>query len=261
MFISEIYHSRQGEGVLAGTPSVFLRTSGCNLRCGFCDTPFASWKPAGQHLSVEQMVAAVQAETENVLPPMKPKWEIDLGGHDSKGLNNADLATERPTRHVVITGGEPMLANEMPELCQALSGLGFHLTIETAGTIDQRLPCDLMSISPKLSNSDPTIDRSGPWLAKHQAARHRPQIVRSLIERHEYQLKFVVDQPSDIDEIKLFLGEVHDFDPQRVLLMPQGIELAVLEQREKWLAGVCQEHGFTLCRRLHILWYGNKRAT
>ncbi|MCL4132303.1 UNVERIFIED_CONTAM: hypothetical protein GTU68_039012 [Idotea baltica] len=228
MFISEIYHSRQGEGFLTGTPSVFLRTSGCNLRCGFCDTPFASWNPTGQHQSIEQIVAAVRAQA---------------------------------TKHIVITGGEPMLAKEMPELCEALSESGFHLTLETAGTIDQQLPCDLMSISPKLSNSDPASDRAGSWLAKHQSARHRPEIVRALIERHDYQLKFVVDKPSDIDEIENFLTEVRDFDPQRVLLMPQGTELAQLEQRENWLADACKVRGFTLCRRLHILWYGNKRAT
>jgi 7-carboxy-7-deazaguanine synthase len=261
MFISEIYHSRQGEGFLAGTPSVFLRTSGCNLRCGFCDTPFASWNPEGQHQSVDQIVAAVRAETNKLLPPMDPKWETDLAVGDSAGQAKAPSVVSQATRHVVITGGEPMLAKEMPELCQRLSGSGFHLTIETAGTIDRQLPCDLMSISPKLSNSDPTSERAGPWLAKHQAARHRPEIVRALIERHDYQLKFVVDKPKDIEEIELFLAEVGDFDPQRVLLMPQGTELADLEQRESWLADVCDLQGFTLCRRLHILWYGNKRAT
>ena len=61
MRIAEIYASVQGEGLLTGTPSVFVRTSGCNLRCVFCDTPFASWRPEGDDLSIGQILAQVGA--------------------------------------------------------------------------------------------------------------------------------------------------------------------------------------------------------
>ncbi|MCH2065381.1 MAG: 7-carboxy-7-deazaguanine synthase QueE, partial [Roseibacillus sp.] len=72
MLISEIFYSVQGEGFLAGVPSVFVRTSGCNLRCRWCDTPYASWNPEGEKLPVEKIVAQVR---------------------------------EHPARHVVLTGG------------------------------------------------------------------------------------------------------------------------------------------------------------
>src|SRR6186997_1453110 len=102
MLISEIFHSIQGEGVLVGVPSVFIRTSGCNLRCTWCDTPYASWKPEGAEMGTAEILAKVR---------------------------------EFGARHVVVTGGEPMIAKGMPELLAALRADGRHLTIETAATI------------------------------------------------------------------------------------------------------------------------------
>lgn len=230
MLISEIYQSRQGEGILTGTPSVFVRTSGCNLRCGFCDTPFASWRPEGEQLSIEQIIS-----------------QIHVVAADAK--------------HVVITGGEPMLPREINELCTEISAAGFHITIETAGTIFQKLDCDLMSISPKFSNSDPEASRAGEWLKKHQATRHRPDVALHLMETYSYQLKFVVDVPNDLNEILAYLDLVHPNDKSRVLLMPQGITIDELESRREWLEPICREHGFTFCPRMHIQWYGNKRGT
>ena len=61
MLISEIFYSLQGEGALSGVPSVFVRTSGCNLRCAWCDTPYASWNPEGTTMRVDNIVAAVQS--------------------------------------------------------------------------------------------------------------------------------------------------------------------------------------------------------
>ena len=267
MFISEIYHSLQGEGFLTGTPSVLVRTSGCNLRCGFCDTPFASWNPEGERLSVEEIVAAVQQQTLAPLPPMQPQDPATnhspVGNASFADINlsagaNAQTGT---TRHVILTGGEPMLQREIIELCALLHTADFHITMETAGTIERELACDLMSISPKLSNSDPQASRAGEWLAKHQQERHRPEIVRDLIQRHSYQLKFVVSQPSDLVEILAYLDAVKNFDPERVLLMPEGIKPAELDQREQWLRPLSEKHGFKLCRRLHISWYGNLRRT
>jgi 7-carboxy-7-deazaguanine synthase len=103
MRIAEIYRSLQGEGRLTGTESVFVRFSGCNLRCGFCDTPYASWQPEGDYLSVSEVMAEIERVAED-------------------------------TRHVVITGGEPMLSPELVPLCAELRRHGRHITIETAGT-------------------------------------------------------------------------------------------------------------------------------
>lgn len=244
MLISEIYHSIQGEGLLTGTPSVFVRTSGCNLRCGFCDTPFASWSPEGNQLSVDEILAQIESTAQSpvVAVPDRP-------------------TSETSTRHVVITGGEPLLPRDMIDLCQCVSRAGFHITIETAGTLFRDLDCDLMSISPKLSNSDPEKGRAGEWREKHQAARHRPDIVRKLMNQSEYQLKFVVDHPDDLDEILEYLEQVKPIDPTRVLLMPQGIEVAELESRAKWLIPICDRLGFVFTPRRHIEWFGNARGT
>ncbi|MFT5301425.1 MAG: 7-carboxy-7-deazaguanine synthase [Mariniblastus sp.] len=230
MLISEIYQSRQGEGLLTGTPSVFVRTSGCNLRCGFCDTPFASWEPEGRQLSIPEILAEIEA--------------------------CADGA-----QHVVMTGGEPMLPKAIEELSGILAERGFHCTIETAGTIYRELPCDLMSISPKFSNSDPELGRAGEWRAKHQAARNRLDVVAKLIDQYPFQLKFVVDTIADLDEIEVYLGRLGELDSKRVLLMPQGVTQAELEQRAEWLEPVCEQRAFTFCPRKHIEWYGNRRGT
>jgi 7-carboxy-7-deazaguanine synthase len=230
MLISEIYRSLQGEGLLTGTPSVFVRTSGCNLRCSFCDTPFASWNPEGEKLPVEEVVERVRFEASDA-------------------------------RHVVLTGGEPMLPREVTELCSQLHDANFHITIETAGTIYHDLNCDLMSISPKFSNSDPTESRAGEWRNKHQQTRHRPEIVQRLIDQYTYQLKFVVDRPEDVNEILTYTESLEDVNSDRILLMPQGITQAELITRAEWLEPICQEHGFQFCPRKHIEWYGNKRGT
>lgn len=230
MIVSEIYHSRQGEGRLTGTPSVFVRTSGCNLRCGFCDTPFTSWQPDGEAMDTKTIVGRVS--------------EVADGAN-----------------HVVITGGEPMLPVGMPQLCQRLSDEGFHITIETAGTVFKKLACDLMSISPKMSNSVPNRVRAGQWAEKHAATRLRPNVVRQLMDRHDFQLKFVVDRTEDVQEILDYLPAVKPFRPDQVYLMPQGVDQDELTERENWLAPICDRHGFVLCRRMHIQWYGNRRGT
>lgn len=225
--ICEIYSSVQGEGLLTGTPSVFVRTSGCNLRCWFCDTPFASWQPEGAHLDIAEVVERVSTM------------------HVS---------------HVVLTGGEPFIYNCLPELCEQLRQSGHHLTIETAGTIHRPLPCDLVSISPKLSGSAPAIS-SGSWHVAHNARREQLDVVRQLMSEHAYQLKFVVDNPADADEVLDYLARLGTYDGDRVLLMPQGTQKAALDRQAQWLLPWCQKHELRFCPRAHIHWFGNQRGT
>jgi 7-carboxy-7-deazaguanine synthase len=230
MLISEIYTSRQGEGRLTGTPSVFVRTSGCNLRCVFCDTPFTSWEPTGVPRSVDEICSQVNAVADGSL-------------------------------HVVVTGGEPMLPREINELCEKISADGFHITIETAGTLYRELVCDLMSISPKLANSDPSAGRAGEWSKKHRLSRNRPNVVRQFLANYDCQLKFVVDSPDDIQEILDYVSLIEPPELSSVMLMPQGIETEELARRSQWLEPLSAEHGFTFCPRRHIEWYGNTRGT
>lgn len=228
MRLAEIYKSVQGEGELAGTPSVFVRASGCNLRCWFCDTPHASWRPEGDDFSVDEIVA-----------------EVELYGAD----------------HVVITGGEPMLFAELIPLCKKLAARGKHITIETAGTLYLPVVCDLMSISPKLSNSTPSAKRHPRWARRHEQTRYQQQVLRQLIDEHRYQLKFVVDRPEDCDEIEQLLKDNPTIERSRVWLMPQGIELEQLNQTETWLRPYCEKNQIGFCPRLHIEWFGLVRGT
>jgi 7-carboxy-7-deazaguanine synthase len=256
--IAEIYSSRQGEGLLTGTPSVFVRASGCNLRCWFCDTPYTSWQPEGEDWSVEEIFAEVQRlQTLAELPACLTAVQ--------RGLLPADTGESHPTEamgHVVITGGEPMLFAELIPLCDKLHAAGSHITIETAGTLFLPVACDLMSISPKLAGSTPSgKEVAGNWSDRHERTRHRPEVIRKLLREHEYQLKFVIDSPGDCEAVQDWLTEFPEADRRRVLLMPQGIKADELDQKGVWLAPYCSEHGFVYCPRKHIEWYGARRGT
>lgn len=228
MKIAEIYKSVQGEGLLTGTPSVFVRASGCNLRCWFCDTPYASWNPEGNDYAVDEIVAEVE------------EWDC---------------------RHVVLTGGEPMLFAELIPLCEKLRQQGRHITIETAGTLFLPVECDLMSISPKFSSSRPDAEKHPHWSRRHERERFRPDVMRQLLSGFEYQLKFVVDMAADIPELEAFLTEFPKIDSQRVLLMPQGTTQEALTEHADWLEPLCIERGWTFCPRRQIEWFGPVRGT
>lgn len=226
MRISEVFESIQGEGMLAGVPSLFLRASGCNLRCSWCDTPYASWAPEGEERTAEEL---------------------------------AGLAAASRLRHVVITGGEPMIFADLAPLTRRLEELGKHITIETAGTVDQDVACHLMSISPKLANSTPYGIEGGRWVEMHERARLRPDVLRALMGRYDYQLKFVIREEADLDEVIALVDQL-GAPPDRVLLMPEGIEPERLRERSVWLAGICRRTGFRYSPRLHIFLYGNRRG-
>jgi 7-carboxy-7-deazaguanine synthase len=228
MRIAEIYRSVQGEGLLTGVPSVFIRTSGCNLRCWFCDTPFTSWQPEGGDVSIDEIVAQVE------------EWDC---------------------AHVVITGGEPMLWAELIPLCARLHAIGRHITIETAGTLYLPVVCNLMSISPKFASSAPSAEKHPHWSRRHERERHRPEVVRRLITEHEYQVKFVIDTPADFDELHAYLAEIPEVVRDRVLLMPQGVEQHQLDARARWLRPYCEANRFVFCPRKQIEWYGPVRGT
>ena len=220
--IAELFYSLQGEGSLIGVPSVFIRTSGCNLRCSWCDTPYTSWQPEGDDRTIAQILEAVGAF---------------------------------PARHAVVTGGEPMIAPEIVALTQALRAAGLHITIETAGTVFHPVECDLMSISPKLANSTP----EGNWAAQHDRVRIQPAVLSQLIDRYAYQLKFVVAQPTDLEEIRTLAAQL-GAPAERVILMPEGTAPAVLHERALWLAEICKNEGYRFSPRLLLYLYGNRRG-
>lgn len=227
MKIAEIYRSRQGEGRLTGADSVFIRTSGCNLRCWFCDTPYTSWSPEGQE-----------------------RWIDDV--------YRATLALE--AEHVVLTGGEPLLWSELVPLTERLAAAGRHVTIETAGTVFLPVSCRLMSISPKLRGSGPGA-RDPRWADRHERTRRAPSVIRRMLAEYDCQLKFVVDQPAEIEEVAEYLRAFPESRPEQIWLMPQGTDREALAAKRRWLEPRCAERGWRFCPRMHIEWYGNRRGT
>jgi 7-carboxy-7-deazaguanine synthase len=227
MFISEIFYSIQGEGELTGVPSVFVRTSGCNLRCSWCDTKYASWTPEGLEMSIEDILA-----------------EVDRFA----------------AQHVVLTGGEPMIAKGIRDLASELKQLGKHITIETAATIaPEQILCDLASLSPKLNNSTPGLNG---WRERHEERRLRPDIVRTWIQNYNYQLKFVVSSASDLTEIGELISTVGcEIKPAKILLMPEGTDGQTIQSRSEMLVDVCKRFGYRYCNRLQLELFGNKRGT
>ena len=97
MKIAEVFYSLQGEGILTGMPSAFIRFAGCNLNCAWCDTSYASWDPESKEWTEEAVLSEIE------------KYN---------------------TEYVVLTGGEPTIHAEMPALTQSLRALGKHVTME-----------------------------------------------------------------------------------------------------------------------------------
>ena len=226
MIINEIFYSLQGEGFLAGVPSVFVRLAGCPLRCKWCDTKYAWDQRAGQDYTIAEIVKTVQ------------QW---------------------PCKFIVITGGEPMINSDLPQLVRQLKAADKHITIETAGiAYIPDLACDLMSISPKLSNSAPT----DPELAAiHEDSRLDIAVLGKLIDSYQFQLKFVVDSKSDLAEIQRTLKETGNVDSKKVMLMPQAVTRDELLAKSAIVADICKQTGFVFSQRLQVLLWDNQRGT
>jgi 7-carboxy-7-deazaguanine synthase len=218
MIINEIFYSIQGEGLLAGVPSVFIRFAGCPLRCTWCDTKYALDPSSGVEMSIEQIIDKIQ---------------------------------QRQCRYVVLTGGEPMVNPQLPALVKTLKKLSKHITIETAGLkFIPNLTCDLISISPKTSNSGLRF--------KKKTRPFTP--IKRLIKNYHWQLKFVVESPDDLHEIKKVVKSLGKVDPARILLMPQAQTRDELLAKSPMVAELCKQTGFTFCNRLQILLYNGQRG-
>ncbi|MEQ8316013.1 MAG: 7-carboxy-7-deazaguanine synthase QueE [Phycisphaerales bacterium] len=229
--ISETFVSIQGEGKLTGVPSWFVRVAGCNLRCTWCDTPYASWNPEGEQRTVNDLLAESRANG---------------------------------VRHAVLTGGEPMIFEGIADLARGLADVGVHVTIETAGTVYLPVRCDLLSLSPKLANSTPKDDPrdpSGALAVRHEQRRLNYEALHALLADHpERQLKFVVSAPGDLPEIESLLAMLPEVDAGDVLLMPEGVSTPD-PAGLGWLIEACLARGWRYCHRLHIELFGDRRGT
>jgi len=229
--VNEVFYSLQGEGTLAGVPSVFVRTSGCNLRCWFCDSYHTSWEPTGDWYGVDDIVAAIEQ-------------------HDAD--------------HVVLTGGEPLVHDGSVDLLEELAARGYHTTVETNGTIHRDGPIDLVSVSPKLESSTPTPDRDpkgdGEWAQRHEDRRLDVDVLAAFVEAYETQLKFVVTGPGDMAEIETLVARVRNVadapvPDEAILLMPEGRTREQLDESRRVVADLALEYGYRYTPRLHVdLW-------
>ncbi|MHC4424928.1 MAG: 7-carboxy-7-deazaguanine synthase QueE [Planctomycetota bacterium] len=225
MIVNEVFYSLQGEGFFAGLPSVFVRLTGCPLRCRWCDTKYAWAEEAGRQCSIVEIVRAVE------------QWAC---------------------KFVVITGGEPMINPELRQLAQKLKAAGKHITIETAGIAYMpELACDLMSISPKLSNSVPD---EAKLAAIHKDSRLDVAVLAELIDNYQYQLKFVVDSQDDLSEIQQTIEKMGNVDPEKVMLMPQATTREELLAKSPMVADMCKQAGFAFSSRLQVLLWDNRRG-
>ena len=231
MQVAEIFYSIQGEGELAGQPSAFVRLAGCNLHCSYCDTAYALLAEDGRSMTVAQVV---------------------------------ERLLSFPTGYVVITGGEPLLSDELPELAGQLRAAGKHVTLETSASVDRLVSVDLASISPKLSNSNPV---DGKLAQEHDGRRLNTTVIRAYLQQArqelgDCQLKFVLAHPGDIEEVKTVLAQLGPLDKRvQVMLMPQAVNRQQLARRSAWLVELCKENGYHFCDRLHIQLYGNQPGT
>jgi 7-carboxy-7-deazaguanine synthase len=220
MKIAELFYSIQGEGALTGVPSFFIRLHGCNLHCSWCDTPYAS------------------RDDEQYAQDMSCAEIID------------ELRKYPAANHAVITGGEPLLAPQLPELTHLLRDISCHITIETNGTIPPgETLCDLASISPKLRHSGNPVTRNSPI---HIDA------LRQWFDVTDTQLKFVVQSPEDITEIQAILHRLdRPVRSEKILLMPQTQSTASIN----WIIDCCKANGYRYCHRLQYTLFGNKKGT
>ena len=221
MRIAEIFQSIQGEGALAGMPAVFVRVAGCNLQCDWCDTRYAWDAAAGQAMSVAQVVEQV-------------------GKHSAC--------------HCVLTGGEPMVADGIAELSEALDAAGCHITIESNATVPPGgIKCHLASLSPKLGHSG--SDQEPPM-------ERQIEVVREWAGHYDCQLKFVVEDGSQIEVIRAFVDRLEGAVPaDRLFLMPRGADAESVAGRAALVSGLCMQYGFRYGPRLHLQMYGNRRGT
>lgn len=228
MKYSELFLTIQGEGELTGVPSVFFRTSYCNLRCHWCDTPYTSWKPENKDISIDEAIEQI---------------------------------TDYNCKHIVITGGEPFVqTKDLSLLTQHLTEKNHHITIETNATIyDSEVKADLISMSPKLHSSGPNEEEYPKWAKKHERLRYNTEAIRQFLENYHCQIKFVVESPNQFQEIEELI-EKTPLPRELVVLMPEGVTKEAISDKQEWLVEYCKEKGYRYSDRLHVAIYGKRRG-
>lgn len=179
--VNEVFYSIQGEGSRAGRPCLFIRLTGCPLRCSYCDTEYAFYE--GEVKEQQELLDLVR----HWLGPVR------------KGPN---------APFVELTGGEPLAIPHAPQLLRALLGLGYEVAIETAGSHDlAAVPPEVIKIVDRKTPGSGEVDR---WLESN---------LQYLVP-HQDELKFVLTDEADYEWAKAWCAERHIWDKVTVLFSP-----------------------------------------
>lgn len=225
--VAEMYDKLtvQGEGPSIGQPCTFLRLSGCNLNCTWCDSKF-SWDKSHPNFTSEKSTVGDVFE-----------W------YQGTGAN-----------FLVITGGEPLLQSKsIHHLLYYMRTSGKHdrVEVETAGTLIPGFPAvlvDQFNVSPKLENSLNRFDK-----------RYKPDVLQFFVSTDRAIFKFVVTDITDFQEIDRIVS-LNNIPPSSVYIMPEGITTEAVAEHTRLVAESAILRGYRLTTRLHVLIWGNERG-
>lgn len=268
--IIEVFTSIEGEGITTGNPTLFVRLSGCNLRCCFdnsiCDTAYSSFNPEKGKYTYQSIIDEIEKH------PL--------------------------TKDISITGGEVFLYPEIVrDIIEIAKTYDKNVIVETNGTI---APCpkiigdiDLINISPKLKSSEPTEEKCAKLgmkmtkvMKNHSKNRWNIDALWDLLTYSQaFRLKYVVGSKNDFEEIHQQIKDLIDYDvykrnrmkvplyrnsnivweddefiqPLNIILMPSGSTNEELDQNRKMVAEYCAKNGFIYSDRLQIVIWGTER--
>lgn len=239
----EIFHTLQGEGVSMGVPSIFVRSSLCNLHCTWCDTDY-TWNWEGTPWPHEN------DRVEGYKKFKKSEYLLECSIEEV-----ASQVQQFSCKSLILTGGEPLLQQDgwlalMKHLRE--QDPSYRFEVETNGT---QLPTpemaeaiDQFNVSAKLSNS-----------GNAEKLRDNAQAMTWFAQSQKTWFKFVIQNPKDLAEMQA-LEAKYSIPRERILLMPEGRDERTLHQRRLWLADLCRDHGYRFSDRLHIQLWGSKRG-
>ena len=214
----------QGEGPSAGTPAIFIRTSGCNLTCRWCDTPY-TWDRARFDIRAERTRRSVADLT---------SW-----------------AAGYPEPLAVLTGGEPLMQQRaLIPLARALAGMGKRVEIETNGTYPPATELTGLgvhfNVSPKLATAGVPAVRA-----------IRPDALAAFAATPNRVFKFVVSDLSDLSQVDAL---VTAYGLTGVWVMPEGTTPSKVINGMRDLVPAVARRGYRISPRLHVLMWGDERG-
>ena len=225
MQINEIFKSIQGEGPNFGKPAIFLRTAQCNLKCTWCDTKYTwDWENYDYTKEVKEMT--IEEIKEQIM-------DLEI-------------------KHLVITGGEPLLQQD--DLADLLSFLkpDFYVEIETNCTI---LPNKMLTDLVDQWNVSPKTENSGNPLELYE----NNECYYFFANQENCFFKYVVEDESDIPEIKKFVTK-YNIPENHVQLMTQASTKEEISAREKSISELAKTNNFLFSPRLHVAMWGAQRG-